>query len=141
MKQLITMKDYLTSSGKYPEREAMADEQVILNATLLIEKTNALLHDLGVTKILGVSSGFRPQDVNKKVKGAAKKSAHILGLAVDLVDDKEQTLGKLLISKPELLKKHGVWIEHLDHTKGQFTNWAHCDLVKRSDRELQVFRP
>jgi len=142
MSNIITLEQYLTSSGKYPERKQFADEQVTINATNLLEKVNALLTELGVDiSKLVISSGFRPAAINKTVKGAAKKSGHIIGLSCDFMDDKDQTLANLALSKPELLKKHGVWIEHPEATKGKFTNWMHCDIISRSARDVQVFRP
>jgi hypothetical protein len=139
---MITLKDYLTSSGKYPEREKFADEQVINNATLLLEKLNAWFQELGVdVSKLVISSGYRPQEINKKVKGAAKMSGHVIGKSCDFVDDKEQTLAKLALSKPELLKKYDLWIEDPDFTKGTWTNWLHADIVQRSSRPVNVFKP
>jgi hypothetical protein len=111
------------------------------NAKRLLETVHNLLADLAWSTPVKVSSGWRPQAVNAKVKGAAKKSLHQMCLAVDLMDDKTQTLGKLILSRPELLEKHGLWLEDLGATKGKFTNWVHLDLGTRTPRKIRVFKP
>ena len=64
------------------------------------------------------------------------------GRAIDILDDKDQFLGTLIASKPELLKKHGLWLEALTSTKGVITNWVHLDnSVSRKGREIQIFLP
>lgn len=111
------------------------------NAAETIKRVNALLSDLGWTKDTQVSSGWRPHAINKETPGASKTSTHTIGQGVDLVDDKNQTLGKLILSRPELLKKHGLWLEDLSNTIGANSNWVHLDWKQRSPRAIQVFRP
>lgn len=111
------------------------------NAKVLVDKVNALLSDLGWDKDVSVSSGWRPQTVNQKTAGAGAKSPHTMGMAVDIIDDKNQTLAKLILGRPELLEKHGLWLESPDHTKGKWTNWVHLDTKQRSKRAIQVFNP
>jgi hypothetical protein len=140
---MITLHDLLTSSGKYPNRalDPEATDDVVENGAILVSKVNALLKDLG-SNASEISSGFRPSSVNSKTPNAAKKSLHMKGMAVDLADDKDQTLAKLIASKPELLKKHGLWLEHPDNTKGKATNWCHLDMSKtRTDRPVRIFKP
>lgn len=139
---MITLKEYLTASGRYPERETHPEltEEFKKNAELLLQKVNAMLDELNVQK-RDVTSGFRPTAVNANVSGAAKKSAHTRCLAIDLMDDKEQTLCKLIETRPDLLKKYGLWMEAKEFTKGKNTNWAHLDLIQRSPRAIQIFNP
>ena len=111
------------------------------NAEDTIKRVNALLTDLGWTKEVQISSGWRPQQINKEIPNAAKASTHTMCLAADLVDDKNQTLGKLILSRPDLLKKHGLWLEDLSNTIGKNTNWVHVDSKQRSARDIQVFKP
>lgn len=135
-KPLVTLKDYLTSSGKYPERENHKEvtSLVISNATLLLEKVNGLLIELKVESVK-VSSGFRPTSVNSKVVGAAKKSKHCTGDSVDFLD-RTGKLDELFITNQPLLEKYGLYLEHPDATP----NWSHLGQVSpKSGR--RVFYP
>lgn len=128
--------------GRDKAYSAELTDRIKSNAKDLISRVNALLKDLGWSKDVQVSSGWRPAAVNSQIANAAKKSLHQTGEAVDIVDDKEQSLSKLIMSKPELLKKHGLWLEHPEATKGKNTNWTHLDCSKvRKDRPVRVFKP
>lgn len=116
------------------------NKDIFQKASELLEKVNAMLDELGI-KSAKVSSGWRPPSINSATAKAATKSAHMTGEAVDLFDDKDQSLCKLILSKPELLKKYGLWMEDMGSTKGKFSNWCHLDTRKRSDRPVQVFKP
>ena len=133
MTDLITIHDWITASGKYPERANHAEltEEVRANATKLLIAVNELLKDLGIGCVT-VSSGFRPSSVNSKIPNAAKKSLHMTGLAIDL-SDPNNTLDSAITLKPELLAKHGLWQEHPSKT----VNWCHLDLGTR----LSITRP
>jgi uncharacterized protein YcbK (DUF882 family) len=139
---MIQLNDLLTSSGSYPDRAKSKEltKEVLDNAKTLLEKVNSLLKDLGITNVK-LSSGFRPSSVNASIANAAKKSAHMICKALDIIDDKDQTIGKLVSSKPELLRKYGLFIEDLGSTKGKNTNWVHLDIVDRKDRPSRSFKP
>ncbi len=143
IKELVTIKDIITSSGRYPERAQSLElsMQVRDNMRSLAAKINGLLHDLKWIEEIEFSSGFRPSSVNRKISNAAKRSAHMDGKAGDILDDKEQTLGKKIAENPRLLKKHGLMMEDLAATKGKYTNWVHLDTKKRRYRASQTFRP
>lgn len=138
----LTDNDVLTASGRYPDRATSPHltDAVRANVSEIARRVNALLEDLGWTGKVDVTSGFRPPAANAAANGATK-SAHMVGQAVDLLDDKEQTLAKLIMSRPDLLIKHQLWLEHPDFTKGQRTNWAHIDFKQRRDRPVRVFNP
>jgi uncharacterized protein YcbK (DUF882 family) len=138
----ILLNEYLTSSGSYPDRAKSKEltPELISNANKLLEKVNFLLNELGVTNVK-ISSGFRTSTANAGIANAAKKSAHMSCLAIDVIDDKDQTLGKLVASKPELLRKYGLMIEDLGSTKGKNSNWVHLDCVDRTDRPSRSFKP
>lgn len=144
----ITLKDYLTASGSYLEREKHEEltSELLKNSEKLLTRVNQLLTDLGITSVK-VSSGFRPSDANAATAGAAKKSLHTQCLAIDLLDDKNQTIANKINSlensaKDGFLKKYGLWLEHPESTKGKYTNWCHLDLsTSRSDRRVRVFKP
>lgn len=121
----------------YPEEWT---KEVQENAKKLLLKVNSLLKDLGIEKA-SVSSGFRPSVINGKITNAAKKSYHMLGMAVDILDTPNQDLNKLVASRPDLLKKYGLWLEDGVSTRGKNTNWTHIDMGSRVDRHSRVFKP
>lgn len=139
----ITQHDIITSSGRYIERAKSPEltDEVKANMDELRTCVNELLEELGWDKDPDTTSGFRPSAVNAGVAGAAKKSAHMQGLALDLMDDKAQTLAKKIQSRPDLLKKYGLWLENPEYTKGSNTNWVHLDKKERKDRPSRVFNP
>lgn len=133
---LINLEQYASASGKYPERlkDPEFSLEVIDNALKLLDKINALLAELNITKV-SVSSGFRPSGVNSKIPGAAKKSNHMVGHACDL-EDVDGKLDKLFLENLKLLEKHGLYLEHPDNTK----NWSHLqDISPKSGN--RVFNP
>lgn len=136
----ISLKEYLTASGTYPERESHKDVNKD-NAERLLKAVNSFLVELDYKGIVKISSGFRPPEVNAGIGNAAKKSLHMECLAVDILDDKNQTLGKLCASKPDLMKKYGLFLEDLTSTLGKNTNWTHLDLGTRADRPSRIFKP
>lgn len=133
---MITLKDYLTASGKYPEREKHPEvtAEVLKNAESLLKKVNSLLKELKVENVK-VSSGFRPQKVNANVPGAAKKSAHCTGNAVDLADPTNK-LDILFLQNLPLLEKYNLYLEHPDSTLG----WSHLGQVAPKSGK-RVFKP
>lgn len=141
-KEIITLSDLITSSGKYPERAQSSEltQELKENGVKLLIKINQFLKELGITKAT-TSSGFRTSAANAATANAAKKSLHQKCLAIDILDDKDQSLGKLILSKPELLEKYGLWIEDLNSTKGQNTNWVHLDMGSRTPRKIRSFIP
>jgi len=89
-----------------------------------------------------VSSGWRPPSFNKTVGNAAKKSLHMTGNAIDIMDNKLQTLAYTIKKNASLLKKYGLWMEDPDSTMGKFTNWCHLDnSTTRTDRNIRIFKP
>lgn len=129
---MISAKDILDSSGKYPDREQSPEctDSVRKNAEILATKVSNLLAELGYKT--SVSSGFRTSAANTKA-GGAKRSAHMRGQAVDLLDP-SGSLGKVLMNRQDLLHKHDLYMEHPEHTRG----WVHLDTVPRKYR---VFNP
>jgi Peptidase M15 len=135
---VITLEQYFMGRDKlYPQE---LTQEIIDNATILLEKVNAILVSLKVKKA-EVSSGWRPAAINSQTKNAAKKSLHMVGKAIDIKDDASQTLANKVVSNPELLKNLGLWLEDPASTKGKNTNWVHLDIGTRSDRPLRIFKP
>lgn len=108
--------------------------EILSNATVLLEKVNALLADLGILSCT-LNSGWRPPSVNAAI-GGARKSLHVTGKAIDLTDKSGQ-LDQVLSDKPELLKKHELWREDSGSTPG----WCHLDMGVRTDRPSRTFKP
>lgn len=112
--------------------------EVAANLGKLVTAVNGLLEGLEWEWNIGVSSGWRPVSINKKV-GGAPKSAHIKGLAVDIFDFPPKLLTQKLLS-PEgdkQLKKWGLWLEHPKFT----STWVHLDLISRGKRDKNIFIP
>lgn len=115
---MLTVMDILTSSGKYPDREKdpSCTEEVRDNAQILCVRVNALLDELGLTAT--VSSGFRTPLANAAIKTAAKKSNHMKGCAVDLVDVHGHICN---VITPKLLEQCGLYMEN----PGSTPTWTH----------------
>lgn len=139
----ITLHDYITSSGAYPERERSPELTGVVraNSVVLLDKVNKLLDELNYQGPRKLSSGFRPSAVNAATPGSAKKSLHLQGKALDIIDDKEQTLAKLCAAHPELLRKYGLFLENPNNTKGKYSTWVHLDFGTRADRPSRIFNP
>lgn len=122
---MLTVNDWLTSSGKYPWRATHKEvtPELIEKAMDYVTRLNAALHELHI-KNAKFSSGFRPSEVNKKTVGAAKKSKHMTGEAGDL-EDKEGKIDYEFLMNPEILMKHGLYQEDPKFTEG----WAHTQSV------------
>lgn len=137
-KQVITLKDYLMGrDAQFPQE---LTEEVVLNINILLEKVNALLWELKITEAK-VSSGWRPAAINANVANSAKKSHHMTGKALDILDDAGQSIAAKILLNPELLKRYDLWLEDPAHTKGKHTNWVHLDIGTRTDRPLRMFKP
>lgn len=116
-------------------------DEILENAKVMVERTNKLLElfykaNPNATK-RGVNSGWRPPSVNQKTKGAAPKSNHMMGRAID-IGDQDGQLDKWLmtVDGQNALEMIGLWMEHPYATPG----WAHVQTVPpRSGR--RVFYP
>lgn len=120
--------------------------QVYRNAEVLVGLINKILplaeadgvkfetHPL--TKTI-LSGGWRPPAVNAKTKGAALRSKHMSGQAVDVYDP-DGDFDEWLISDRGLkaLAEIGLWLEHPATTKG----WAHLQSVPPGSKN-RVFYP
>lgn len=139
--ELISLTDLVTSSGKYPDRALSPEltQELKENGVKLINKVNQMLTELGI-KEATLSSGFRTSEANASTPNSAKRSLHMQCRACDIIDDDNQTLGKLILSRNDLLEKYGLWLEDLNSTKGQNTNWCHLDNGVRFDRNPRMFK-
>lgn len=98
------------------------------NALSLIARVNTLL--IGLPPEIEcahkpiVNSGWRPAWFNATVPGAAPKSKHITGEAIDLADP-EGELDEFLFRHPQRLIDHDLWLEHPSSTR----RWTHLQSV------------
>lgn len=133
-KEMLMGRDVTHASEFTPEISANIDE--------LVDTVNKFFTELEIalnTKLppVRVSSGWRPTSINSKVKGAAPKSTHQLGLGVDIVDD---GFWDELLQTPEaeILKyKYGLFQEDPSATP----TWCHIDKSKtRKPRHPMIFK-
>jgi len=128
---MITLDDYFMGRDKLHADELTED--IVENAKVLI----AVINDLLEYEFRGerkVSSGWRPLGVNEKA-GGAKRSAHLTGEAIDLMD-KDGELADLLMARRDLLDTYDLYMENPHFTKG----WVH--LQTRPTRSgVRVFNP
>lgn len=117
---------------KYPP-----DEATRRNAEELLKRLNVIAFEYG--RAFGkapswtVSSGYRPPAVNQNVPGAARRSAHQTGEAVDILDRKQE-LSRWLQKNPRILEQAGLYMESPDYTP----SW--CHLQTRPTRN-RIFKP
>lgn len=136
---MITLEQYFMGRDKSHKDELTPE--IINKAKTLLDKVNRLLLIIVWDEEVEITSGWRPESLNAKVKGASKKSAHTLGMAIDIKDDKKQSLAKRIRENIDMLKILGLWLENPDFTKGQNTNWVHLDFKVRSERPENIFNP
>lgn len=132
--------DYVTKVDRRKEYSSDFTPEINANSIILLSKVNSLLTELGIDSG-DVTSGWRPPAINSKTANAAKRSAHMIGKAVDLLDNFNQDLAKLVASRPDLLRKYDLFMEDMGSTRGQNTNWCHIDMMSRSDRSSRIFIP
>jgi hypothetical protein len=74
-------------------------------------------------KPMKVTSGWRPAGVNSII-GGAKRSTHMLGLAVDIADPNGDVMRWVLANLP-VIKQAGLYVEDFKYTVG----WVHFQIV------------
>lgn len=130
---IITLEAFLMGRDKqYP---AEYTQELQNNATAFLERLNSFLEEVGIEHA-EVSSGWRPAAINANIANAAKKSLHMICKACDL-KDMDGKLDELCGSKPELLRKYGLFMEDPKSTP----NWCHLDNGQRADRPSRIFIP
>lgn len=123
---MITVEDYLTfwkiNHGDVEVDMGQLTADMRVNAETLVLRTNMLLDKFGQER--GITSGWRPREVNAKVSGAALRSKHMTCQAIDLADP-EGDLDEWLLNNPLVLRSVGLYQEHPSATKG----WCHVQTV------------
>lgn len=143
----LTIEMVITSSNAYPDRAKSPEltKEVRSNIQRLVQAVNQLLDHLKWQAPIAVSSGFRTTQSNAKIANAAAKSLHTLGLAVDIMQPKNNNALAQAIrqaqAKDKILTKLGLWMEDPQFTVGKNTSWVHLDLGTRADRPSREFKP
>lgn len=131
---MISLRDYITSGGKYPhawdEFHALPNAEDLLKwARITIARASLCCHMAGI-KNPQVTSGWRSPSHNKAI-GGAPKSKHLHAQAVDIADP-DKTLGAWCVANVGELKEIGVWIESLvvTHKAAEPSGrWVHIAVV------------
>jgi hypothetical protein len=134
---MITLTDYFMGrDSQYPDE--LTDDirknaaETVARANLLLSSYRALTKDAEIRK---VNSGWRPSGVNAATPGAAPRSKHMLGQAID-ISDPEGDLDEWAMDNPEILQTIQLWQEHPSATKG----WAHFQIIPPKSGK-RVFHP
>lgn len=136
---MITLEMYwMGRDAKFP---GSLTEVVRKNAEETVRRANRLLGiyvaETGDKRQRAVASGWRPAEVNATVKGAAKKSNHMTGRAVDIADASGTMKKWLMTNRGQLaLIECGLWMEHPEATP----TWVHVQIVPPLSGN-RVFRP
>lgn len=129
---IVTIEQYWMGRDKqYPND---LTPEVVQNAKELLAKVNLFLKEIGVDKAT-VSSGWRPAGLNAGVAGAATKSNHIIGKAIDLRD----TDGKLwekVAANLHVAQRLGLYFEDKRYTP----TWTHIQSVPPKSKK-RVYIP
>jgi hypothetical protein len=140
----ITLADYLMGRDAiYPldftlEVKANSEKTVkLVNSLLAVMEAEGMTFEAHPVSQSLVSSGWRPPQINRQVKGAAPKSKHMTGEAVDLYDP-EGDIDNFLMSGQgqRVLASLGLYIEHPSATK----SWSHIQIVPPRSQQ-RVFYP
>ena len=140
----ITLTDYMMGrdvifpEALTPEITANAEKTVkLVNSLLAVMEAEGMKLEAHPVSQSLVSSGWRPPQINRQVKGAAPKSKHMTGEAVDLYDP-EGDIDNFLLSGAgqRVLASLGLYIEHPSATK----SWSHIQIVPPRS-QLRVFYP
>jgi len=124
---MISVIDYL----KGREVNHPITVEMATNMADLLSRVNYLFGRLNLRA--AVSSGYRPAEMNNRIKNSAKSSTHTVCKGIDLLDPYGK-IGLLLLARQDLLKECGLWIENPVYTK----SWVHLDTKERINR---VFNP
>lgn len=133
---MLTVERLLNGYDKSIQFKKEVTPELLENLQKTVDIINQFLKHVGIVNEI-VSSGFRPVSVNEMTVNSAKKSNHILGLAVDLKDVNHNIFKAIL--KPENLAKAqelGIYFEDARATK----TWIHMQIVPPKSGK-RIFKP
>lgn len=117
MSQIVLADYWMGRDKKYPPGLLIESK-----AQDLLRRVNALIAKVpsDVVGDIVVTSGYRPPAINRTTPGAALKSLHMTGQAIDLLDA-DGLLDDWCMDNLKQLELGGLWLEHPAATKG----WCH----------------
>lgn len=104
------------------DKQFSLSEEQEKNLEQLLECLNKLR--VLYNKPMYVSSGYRPASINANIKGAAKKSNHIMCLACDF-RDLDGKIDEWCLENLDKLEQCGLYLESPMHTPG----WCHLQAI------------
>jgi hypothetical protein len=108
-------------------------EQISENLDVGLQKLNVIR--AAYNAIMRVTSGWRPASINSMIKGAAPKSNHTFGLAVDIYDP-DGKFWNWCLANLDLLKALGIYLEDRRWTP----TWIHLQWIAPKSRK-RIFTP
>lgn len=108
-------------------------QEMEANLAKLLVAINKVRTEYG--KPMFVSSGYRPAAINANVPGAAKKSNHMVCLAVD-IRDVDGKMKSWCLANLDKLALYGLWMEDA----GSTPTWCHLQCVPPRSGN-RVFKP
>lgn len=135
---MITLDQFYMGRDKKYANELTPE--IKTNAVELLSRVNAMLNELSALTGMDfshivVSSGWRPASINANTPGAAKKSLHMVGKAVD-IEDARHALYPAILAHSDLLHKYSLWLE----SNVSAPTWCHLDMSDaRVDRNVRTF--
>lgn len=126
---MITLEDYFGritfAQFGSPTPEIYSNAEVLLKRVNgMLERVLSVVPDMEAARNPVVNSGWRPPAYNATIPGAAARSRHMTGEAIDL-SDPEGELDDILTNNFGLLMEAELWMEHPLATKG----WCHLQSV------------
>ncbi len=131
MVSAVTAEQILSSDSSHSDRQAVAPQFVVDNATDLAAKLTLLMSHYGNRPT--IHSGYRTPAANKAA-GGAPKSSHITGQAVDFRDPL-RIFSTWCLAHLDLLAECELWMEDPASTP----TWTH--LQSRPVPGKRVFQP
>lgn len=98
-------------------------EEMRISAAETVAAANRLLERFGEPS-RDLTSGWRPEEVNARVTGAAKRSQHTRCCAIDIADP-DGDLDNWCMEHRDVLVDLGLYLEHPSATNG----WCHVQIV------------
>lgn len=116
--KLVTLEEYLMGRDKI----APLTSDLRKNAEEMVKRVNELLSHFGEYR--HVTSGYRPQVINKRIPNAAPRSNHMVCKACDLYDPNGD-LDEWCVENLFILVQIGLWLESTKSTPG----WCHVSIT------------
>lgn len=128
---MIALADYWM--GRDVSHATELTDEIRHNAELTLTRVSAFVAAFAVDRErtgapplpIVVTSGWRPAAINAATRGAAKRSNHMRGLAIDLADPHGWLKGFAIAAECSALLAHQLWMEHPSATP----TWCHLQIV------------